>query len=245
MSSVQASKLCFVASPIGDPDTPERNHADWLLQEIITPVFTAYPDYRVERSDKITTPGMIDSQVINRLHTAELVIIDMTFQKANVFYEMGIRHKIPLPTIHMYRADQKIPFDVKPYRAIPFKYDHPNDLPKARSDLKAAVDEVIRGIEIDNPVTRARGLEKIEERATDFEKLMVQEISALRQQQTILENTVKHLIWRDEQRAMATPLRAPHLETTMASPFFPSPVLLTTPPITAVSESVSNPEKPR
>jgi hypothetical protein len=156
----QAAKLCFVASPIGAAGTPERKHADWLLQGIIEPVFANYPDYRVERSDKITTPGMIDSQVINRLHDAELVIIDMSFQKANVFYEMGIRRMKRLPTIHMYRNDQDIPFDVKPYRAIPFKYEHPDDLTKAQSDLKAVIEEVNSGVEVDNPVTRARGSRK-------------------------------------------------------------------------------------
>jgi hypothetical protein len=244
MSSTQPSKLCFVASPIGAPGTPERRHADWLLKGIIKPVFIDYPDYRVERSDLISIPGMIDSQVINLLHEAELVIIDMTFQNANVFYEMGIRHMKRLPTIHMFRQDQNIPFDAKLYRAIPFNYLDYEDLTTAQSGLKTAVDEVIKGFEIDNPVTRARGYEKIEERATEPEKLMVQEIAAIRQQLTILENTVKHLIWRDEQRAMTT-ARAPHLETTMASPFFPSPVRMTTPPITAISESVSNPEKPR
>src|SRR5687767_3080100 len=110
-------KVCFVVSPIGDAGTKERIHADWLLDGIINPVFEAhFKDYMVERSDKVKLPGMIDSQVINRLHEAELVIVDMSLRNPNVFYEMGIRHMKRLPIIHMFLAGEDIPFDVKPHR---------------------------------------------------------------------------------------------------------------------------------
>jgi hypothetical protein len=237
------TKLCFVASPIGGQNTPDRNHADWLFDEIIKPVIDEYPDYRVERADKITAPGMIDAQIINRLHDAELVIIDMTFQNANVFYEMGIRHMKRLPTIHMYRDGQEIPFDVQPYRAISFNYAHPNDLKMARSALKNVIDDVIKpDFVVDNPVTRARGLEKIEERATEFEKLMLQEISALRQQHTILESTVKHLILRGEQQSVPRP----YLDSTMGNPSFPFAGRTTEAAnFTTILASASNLEKPK
>jgi hypothetical protein len=32
-------KTCFVVGPIGDAGSPLRGHADWLLDEIIEPVF--------------------------------------------------------------------------------------------------------------------------------------------------------------------------------------------------------------
>jgi hypothetical protein len=242
------TKLCFIASPIGAPGTPERRHADWLLNGIIIPVFDEYPEYRVERSDKIPIPGMIDSQVINRLHDAELVIIDMSFQNANVFYEMGIRHKTPLPTIHMYRQDEEIPFDVRLYRAIPFNYVEHDDLIKARSQLKIAVDEVINGIEIDNPVTRARGIQKIEERATEPEKLMAQEISALRQGYSVLERLMKELLFREEQRMTAAALRHPQLDVKVGDQLFArTPRTTEAPKFTTIfpSASLSNSEEPK
>src|SRR5258707_8067405 len=96
-------KVCFVIGPIGDPGTEIRRHADWLLEAIIDPVFEAhFQDFTVQRSDKISEPGSISSQIINLLHTAELVIADMSRENANAFYEMGIRHMKRLPTIHMY-----------------------------------------------------------------------------------------------------------------------------------------------
>jgi hypothetical protein len=179
---VASSKRCFLVGPIGDPDTPTRNHADWLLHGIIIPVFKDhFSEYHVERADKITSPGMIDSQIINALLEAELVIADMSFQNANAFYEMGIRHLKALPIIHMYLQGQTIPFDVKPYRAIPFKYDNPADLVKARDDLLAVVGEVIKpDFEVENPVTRARGKEKLEEKATEAQRMLIGELQELR-----------------------------------------------------------------
>ncbi|RWE79211.1 hypothetical protein [Mesorhizobium sp.] len=47
-------KLCFVVGPIGSNDSDDRVHADWLLEEIIRPVFDEhFTDFHVERADKI------------------------------------------------------------------------------------------------------------------------------------------------------------------------------------------------
>jgi hypothetical protein len=159
---------------------------------IFEPVFRQhFKEFRVERADKIAAPGMIDSQVINRLLEAELVIIDMSMQNANAFYEMGIRHMKRLPTIHMYRDGETIPFDVKPYRAIPFKIAHPNDLETAKGALKAAVEEATKkGFEVENPVTRARGVEQLDEHAMPGQKVLLQQIQALEDRLHAIERRV-------------------------------------------------------
>jgi hypothetical protein len=46
------SKLCFVVGPIGDEDTDQRVHADWLLEGIIEPVVADFPGFVVTRADK-------------------------------------------------------------------------------------------------------------------------------------------------------------------------------------------------
>jgi hypothetical protein len=63
----KSKKTCFVVGPIGASGSDIRTHADWLLHGIIEPVFDEhFPEVEVERADKITSPGMIDSQVISR-----------------------------------------------------------------------------------------------------------------------------------------------------------------------------------
>jgi hypothetical protein len=174
-------KQCFVVGPIGEPLSEVRNHADWLLLGIIEPVFNEhFRDFDVIRSDKIADPGMIDSQVIGRLLDAELVIADMSFLNANAFYEIGIRHMVRKPIIHMFRAGEVIPFDVKPYRAISFARIHPSDIQSAKDQLKAAISAVLAaGYQVENPVTRTRGDIKLEEHATPEQRVLIDQIRKL------------------------------------------------------------------
>lgn len=182
MGSDRMPRICFVASPIGDEGTPMRAHADWLLDEIIAPVFVQhFKDFEVVRADRIAQPGMIDSQVINYLLTAELVIADLSFQNPNVFYEVGLRHMEQKPIIHMFLAGEVIPFDVKPYRAIPFALQHPKQLSEARDLLKKAVEAGLdKNYKVENPVTRARGYVELSKHAMPGQEVILAEIESLK-----------------------------------------------------------------
>ena len=61
------------------------------------PVMAEFPNYQVKRADHDPRPGLIDSQLINDLLNAELVIADLSFVNPNVFYEIGIRHMAQKP----------------------------------------------------------------------------------------------------------------------------------------------------
>ncbi|TBE20531.1 hypothetical protein [Rhizobium ruizarguesonis] len=185
-------KVCFVVGPIGATGSASRTHADWLLKGVILPTFKEhFREFDVVRSDRIDEPGMIDAQMIGHLLDAELVVADMSEHNANAFYEMGIRHMAALPIIHMFRKGTPIPFDVGPYRAIEFNYADPDDLEAAKVALRAAVDKTLKpGFKIENPVTRARGVQKISENATPEMQLLWQEVNALK----------KHLALRGHSR---------------------------------------------
>ncbi|MGO4133244.1 hypothetical protein ACEQ6A_01635 [Rhizobium brockwellii] len=176
-------KVCFVVGPIGAAGSASRRDADWLLKGVIEPTFKAFfSDFDVVRSDKIDTPGMIDAQMIGHLLDAEVVVADMSEHNANAFYEMGIRHMASKPIIHMFKEGTIIPFDVKPYRAIQFNFSEFDGLEAARNALKSAVEETLRpDFQVENPVTRARGVQKISEDATPETKLLWNEINALKE----------------------------------------------------------------
>jgi len=173
---------CFVIGPIGAEGSPERTHADWLLQGIIHPVFEKdFPGWKVERADKITAPGMVSSQIITRLHDVALVIADLSFHNPNAFYEMSIRHSVGNQIIHMIRKGDNIPFDVIPHRAISFFHSHPDDHQEARKLLSAAVAEAIKpGFKPDNPIMHARGRLEFERKATPEMQVLSDELATLR-----------------------------------------------------------------
>jgi hypothetical protein len=190
-NATQPTKLCFVIGPIGEP-TGEKRHADWLLDGIIKPTFQqSFPDYRVQRADEIMQQGNISTQVINRLFEADLVIADMSLQNANAFYELAIRHMKRLPTIHMIRDGEEIPFDVFPYRAVHFNYTDPKDLAAAKASLRSAVEEIIKeGFVVENPITHARGQLELQH-ATPAMKVLAEEVEAVKVRLNAVENETK------------------------------------------------------
>jgi hypothetical protein len=206
----KTARICFVVGPIGDDGSPTRGHADWLLDEIITPVFAEhFKDFDVIRSDKIAQPGMIDSQVINHLLDADLVIADLSLLNANAFYEIGLRHMERKPIIHMFRAGEVIPFDVKPYRAIPFAFEHPKQRFEAREHLKQAIEAVLApDYQVENPVTRARGFAAVSQHATPDMQVVLMEIESLKTRVQMAE-TAAAVAQDTAMRAAGSPTKRP------------------------------------
>jgi hypothetical protein len=167
-------KLCFVIGPIGEPETDERTHADWLLDGIIRPVMNDYSQFLVKRADQDARPGLIDTQVINDLLNADLVIADLSFLNPNAFYEIGIRHMAVKPIIHMQLTTEELPFDVSLYRVVRFSRIKIQEIEKAKSELKGAIDAVLApDYQVENPVTHARGRIWLNEHATPEARLLI------------------------------------------------------------------------
>ncbi len=182
MNSPAEKKRCFVIGPIGRPGDEERRHADWLLDGIIKPAFETFKDFTVRRADEIVGPGSINSQVINQLWDADLVIADMSFHNANAFYELAIAHMRHRPTILMIREDFDIPFDVAAFRAVVFSTGEYKDLIQAQRDLADAVSEAIKLESVENPVTHARGAFEIAEKGDPAIQVVTTELLSLRRE---------------------------------------------------------------
>ena len=81
----------------------------------------------------------------------------------------------------LFRAGEVIPFDVKPYRAIPFAFEHPKQRFQARDQLKQAIEAVLApDYQVENPVTRARGFAAVSQHATPDMQVVLMEIESLK-----------------------------------------------------------------
>jgi len=110
-------KVCFYIAPIGESESEQRKHSDLFLGSIIEPALEEF-GLKVVRADQIGKPGMITKQVIEYILKARLVIADLSFHNPNVFYELSLRHACCLPTVHVIRSCEKIPFDLEQFRTI-------------------------------------------------------------------------------------------------------------------------------
>ena len=73
------------------------------------------------RADEETTSGDILTDMFQELLLADLCIVDMSIDNANVFYELGIRHALrKRGIVHVQAGRAYMPFDIFNVRSIPY-----------------------------------------------------------------------------------------------------------------------------
>lgn len=112
----ERKRSCFVISPIGDYNSPERIQADDFL-DLVKEVAELH-NLDVIRADEIMGTGDINQDVINHVRQSDLCIIDLTGLNPNVMYEFGIRYQTTLPYIVCAKMGTKLPFDTISGRTI-------------------------------------------------------------------------------------------------------------------------------
>jgi len=111
------------------------------------------------RADEEAVGGMIHKPMYERLILCDYAVADLTGANANVFYELGLRHGVrPSTTVLLYAGSERMPFDVAPLRALPYKLaadGKPSDVEGAGQALRKLLEtaKAARGDEnTDSPV---------------------------------------------------------------------------------------------
>jgi hypothetical protein len=119
--------LVFVAMPFGQKRDPRLGYVvdfDAIYQNGIKPAIDGL-DVDVIRADEEHSGGVIHVAMFERLLLAEIAIVDVTIDNANVFYELGVRHTARASsTIIVASSDRVLPFDIAMIRALPYKLDN-------------------------------------------------------------------------------------------------------------------------
>lgn len=110
-------RTCFVISPIGEPDSDVRRHADDVFEYIIK---LAMEECEIEpfRSDQLEEPGRISDQMFRAIFQSDLCIAVLTGHNPNVFYELAMAQSAMRPTVLLIENGQSLPFDIKDLRSI-------------------------------------------------------------------------------------------------------------------------------
>jgi len=116
---------CFVLMPFGTKKdgNGKKVEFDLVYERIIKP---AIEDAGLNpiRADEEKFGGIIHKPMFERLMLCKFAVADLTTANANVFYELGIRHGIrPHSTVLIFAEGMRLPFDVAPLRALPYKLD--------------------------------------------------------------------------------------------------------------------------
>lgn len=70
------AKICFYITPIGEPESEQRKHADLFLGSIVEPAIEEL-GLQVVRADHIGKPGMITAQVIEHVVKSDTIPFDL------------------------------------------------------------------------------------------------------------------------------------------------------------------------
>jgi len=144
--------LVFVAMPFGlkwDVTHSFQIDFDHVYERGIKPAVDL-EELEVIRADEEQGGGVIHLPMFERLLLAEIAIVDVTNQNANVFYELGIRHAArPRSTIIVTANEKSLPFDIALLRAVPYRLEDGRLSGEAaaqlvdaiRAQLKAALKE--------------------------------------------------------------------------------------------------------
>lgn len=151
-------KECFVIGPIGEPGSEIRERSDNVLEYVIEDAVEEY-GYTAVRADDISEPGIITTQIIERIMQCPLVIADLTDHNPNVFYELAVRHAARRPVIQLIESEQEIPFDIANTRTVHFTLSDVEAYETAKTEIKNQIENIEEGDdEVDNPVSVANDL---------------------------------------------------------------------------------------
>lgn len=170
-----STKTCFVICPIGDDGSAIRQWSDDVLDYIISPIVENAGYEKPIRADQISEPGIITSQIVEKLIESDLVIADLSFGNPNVLYELAVRHVTKKPCIHMIKIGEKNPFDTSSNRAIVFDANL-RGADNARKKLEKQIESIKDGKnEVDNPIGNALTLKNLKS-SGDSSQIMLADI---------------------------------------------------------------------
>ncbi|WP_238602697.1 nucleoside 2-deoxyribosyltransferase [Fimbriiglobus ruber] len=107
--------------------------------------------------------GHIHHQMFERILESQVVVADLTGLNPNVLYELGVAHSFGRKTVVVVREDylSRIPFDIAPYRVLPYPSPTDGDSPQNSEEIAATVEKLaaevsslieVKAAGISNPV---------------------------------------------------------------------------------------------
>lgn len=149
--------LCFVLMPFGTKPAAGGAVIDFdsVYTDLIAPAITT-AGLEPLRADEEQTGGLIHKPMFERLILCEFAVADLTTANANVFYELGLRHAVrPASTVLLFaEGTGRLPFDVAPLRAVPYKVRADGKPANAAADQTAIAQRLTqaRSMPTDSPV---------------------------------------------------------------------------------------------
>jgi len=153
------TKICFVIMPFGKKQVGDREvDFDLIYDAIFMPAInaTALPEggfLEARRTDQDFFTGDISAEMFQYIEYSRFAVADISGLNANVFYELGVRHRAHQAGTAIFRqTDAFIPFDISHIKAFPYEYEPQEHIEKSRELLTRVLTESLVQNRLDSPV---------------------------------------------------------------------------------------------
>jgi hypothetical protein len=187
--------LCFVLMPFGKKSGAGGAVIDFdaVYGELIKPAVEA-AGLAPLRADEEQAGGIIHKPMFEWLILCEYAVADLTSANANVFYELGVRHAVkPATTVLLFAAEgARLPFDVAPLRAMPYRLG-PDGRPAGAAADRSALMKLLEDVQdgaVDSPVYQlVEGFPDVQHIKTDVFRERVEYSAAVKEELTVARAT--------------------------------------------------------
>ncbi|MCB9464567.1 MAG: hypothetical protein H6682_12815 [Candidatus Eisenbacteria bacterium] len=168
--------ICFVIMPFGVKEVWLQGRKynvdfDQIYERLFKPAISSVQlpakegggHLRPVRADQEFHSGLIDLEMFHYLEYSRFALADITGLNANVFYELGARHRARESGTAIFRhCDAAIPFDINQVKAFPYTVDPDDRLESSRGIVAKVLTDSLARNAWDSPIRRALQLQRAE-----------------------------------------------------------------------------------
>src|SRR2546427_11218947 len=93
---------------------PFDSEFDSIYSELLKPALEQ-AGYSVARADSFLDQENIMRDIVRGIASSDLIVVDLTTHNPNVLYELGLAHRLRIPTILLAKNIVEVPFDILGY----------------------------------------------------------------------------------------------------------------------------------
>ncbi len=182
-------KSCFVIMPFsttlfdkdGQDISISKKEWTWIFENWIKKSIESYSEESITCLRSELKPGNFVKGIVENIISSDIVIADLTGNKPNVYYELGIRHGVKNGNIIISQEKDAIPSDLSNYFCFYYKYssrsyENESHYQEFEQNMHGLLDSVLNEtIAPDNPVADFKKNSEAAKRylsVGDFKKLI-------------------------------------------------------------------------
>lgn len=157
------TKICFVIMPFGKKQVANREvDFDLIYNKVFVPAVESTPlpeggQLIPKRTDQDFLSSSISMEMFHYIEYSRMAIADISGLNANVFYELGARHRARETGTTIFRqVNAPIPFDINQIKAFPYEYEPDENIKIARELIRRVLTESLQMNKLDSPIQQTR-----------------------------------------------------------------------------------------